>query len=43
LKKLRATVKELEEKFEETAFRLTQERSDFLLPQVVDFVKKKDG
>ena len=40
LKKPRATVKELEEKFEETAFRLTQERSDFLLPQVVDFVLK---
>jgi hypothetical protein len=41
LKKLRATVKELEDKFEETAFRLAQERSDFLLPQVVDFVKKE--
>jgi hypothetical protein len=41
LKKLRATVKELEEKFEDTAFRLTQERSDFLLPQVVDFVRKE--
>jgi hypothetical protein len=39
LKKPRVTVKELEEKFEETAFRLTQERSDFLLPQVVDFVR----
>ena len=41
MKKLRATVRELEDKFEETAFRLTQERSDFLLPQVVDFVKKE--
>jgi hypothetical protein len=41
LKKLRATVKELEDKFEDTAFRLTQERSDFLLPQVVDFVRKE--
>lgn len=41
MKKLRATVKELEDKFEDTAFRLTQERSDFLLPQVVDFVRKE--
>ena len=41
MKKARATVKELEEKFEDTAFRLTQERSDFLLPQVVDFVRKE--
>lgn len=38
--KLRATVKELETKFEETAFQVSQERSDFLLPQVVDFVRK---
>jgi hypothetical protein len=41
LKRIRATVKELEDKFEDTAFRLTQERSDFLLPQVVDFVRKE--
>ena len=41
MKKLRATVKELEEKFEDTAFRLTQERSDLLLPQVRDFVLKE--
>jgi len=41
MKKMRATVKELEDKFEDTAFRLTQERSDFLLPQVVDFVRKE--
>jgi hypothetical protein len=40
LAKLRATVKELETKFEETAFQVSQERSDFLLPQVVDFVRK---
>jgi hypothetical protein len=40
LAKLRATVKELEDKFEDTAFRLAQERSDFLLPQVLDFVQK---
>ena len=39
--KLRATVKELETKFEETAFQVSQERSDFLLPQVVDFVRKE--
>jgi len=36
---LRATTKDLEQKFETTAFRLTQERNDFLLPQVLDFVK----
>ena len=41
MKRKRATVKELEEKFEDTAFRLTQERNDFLLPQVVDFVRKE--
>ena len=41
LKRKRATVRELEEKFEDTAFRLTQERNDFLLPQVVDFVRKE--
>jgi len=33
------TVKELEKKFEETAFRLSQERNDFLLPQIIDFVR----
>jgi hypothetical protein len=33
-------VRELEAKFEETAFQVSQERSDFLLPQVVDFVRK---
>jgi len=41
LAKLRATMKELETKFEETAFQVSQERSDFLLPQVVDFVRKE--
>jgi hypothetical protein len=40
LKKIRATVKQLEEKFEETAFQVSQERSDFMLPQVLDFVRK---
>jgi hypothetical protein len=35
------TTKELEDKFEATAFRLTQERNDFLLPQVLDFVRKE--
>ncbi len=33
------TVGELDEKFEKTAFQLNQERSDFLLPQIIDFVK----
>ena len=32
---------EIRKKFEETAFGLTQERSDFLLPQIIDFVAKK--
>jgi len=31
----------IEEKFERTAFSLTQERSDFFLPQIIDFVTKK--
>jgi hypothetical protein len=35
------TARDLEKKFEETAFRLSQERSDFLLPQIVDFVRGK--
>lgn len=39
--KKQATNPELETKFEETAFRLSQERSDFLLPQIVDFVRSK--
>jgi hypothetical protein len=37
----KATTKQLEEKFARTAFRLSQERSDFLLPQILDFVKKE--
>ncbi len=32
---------QIEEKFERTAFTLTQERSDFLLPQIIDFVAAK--
>lgn len=39
--KYKPTVKELEKKFEETAFRLSQERNDFLLPQIEDFVSHK--
>lgn len=35
------TTRQLEKKFAETAFRLTQERSDFFLPQVRDFVLQK--
>lgn len=31
----------IEQKFSQTAFTLNQERSDFLLPQVVDFVRNK--
>jgi len=37
----KADTKTIETKFNETAFRLTQERSDFFLPQVVDFVRQK--
>jgi hypothetical protein len=33
--------KTIEEKFDRTAFNLTQERNDFLLPQVLDFVQQK--
>ncbi len=38
-KKRKWTVKELEKKFDDTAFRLSQERNDFLLPQILDFVR----
>ena len=38
-KTTRASTKAIEKKFSETAFRLSQERSDFLLPQVLDFVR----
>jgi hypothetical protein len=37
----KATTKDIEEKFSATAFRLSQERNDFLLPQVLDFVRQK--
>ena len=33
------TVKDLEKKFDDIAFRLSQERNDFLLPQIIDFVR----
>lgn len=39
--KTRQVIKNLEEKFADTAFRLSQERNDFLLPQILDFVRKK--
>lgn len=39
--KTRLSSKDLEKKFEETAFRISQERSDFLLPQIVDFVNDR--
>jgi hypothetical protein len=38
-KRRKPTVKELEKKFDETAFRLSQERNDFLLPQITEFVR----
>jgi hypothetical protein len=37
----RADTKAIVKKFDEIAFRLSQERSDFLLPQVLDFVRQK--
>jgi hypothetical protein len=40
-KTTKPTTKALEKKFSETAFRLTQERNDFFLPQVRDFVLQK--
>jgi hypothetical protein len=40
-KALKADTKTIEKKFGETAFRLSQERNDFLLPQVLDFVRAK--
>jgi Protein of unknown function DUF262 len=40
-KTTKPTTKYLEKKFGETAFRLTQERNDFFLPQVRDFVSQK--
>jgi hypothetical protein len=36
-----ADTKTIEKKFGETAFRLSQERNDFLLPQILDFVQNK--
>jgi uncharacterized protein with ParB-like and HNH nuclease domain len=36
----KATTRQLEEKFAMTAFRLSQERNDFFLPQILDFVNK---
>src|SRR5580658_1765130 len=35
------TPESIQKKFEETAFGLTQERNDFLLPQIIDFVQQK--
>jgi hypothetical protein len=37
----RDDIKRIEEKFGKTAFSLAQERNDFLLPQVLDFVKQR--
>jgi hypothetical protein len=41
MKKKAETPRALETKFAETAFRLNQERNDFLLPQILDFVRKE--
>lgn len=37
----KATIKDIEKKFSDTAFRLNQERNDFFLPQVQDFVRQR--
>lgn len=37
----RADTRAIEKKFGETAFRLSQERNDFLLPQILDFVRDR--
>jgi hypothetical protein len=39
-RKKQYSVRDLEKKFNETAFRLSQERNDFLLPQIRDFVRE---
>jgi hypothetical protein len=36
-----AGMRAIEKKFGETAFRLSQERNDFLLPQILDFVRQR--
>ena len=40
-KKPRLTPKQLEDLYDSGDNRVTQERSDFLLPQIVDFVRQK--
>lgn len=40
-KAAKADTKTIETKFGKTAFRLTQERNDFFLPQIIDFVEKR--
>jgi|SRR5581483_4823316 len=40
-KGMKSDIKSIEQKFGDTAFRLTQERNDFLLPQIMDFVRQK--
>ncbi|MFN8343067.1 MAG: DUF262 domain-containing protein [Cyclobacteriaceae bacterium] len=39
--KKKLTDREIEQLYESGTFKLTQERNDFLLPQVIDFVKNK--
>jgi Protein of unknown function DUF262 len=40
-KPLKTKTRDIEKKFAETAFRLSQERNDFFLPQILDFVHKE--
>jgi hypothetical protein len=40
-KRSQHSINRIEDKFDRTAFRLTQERNDFLMPQILDFVNSK--
>ncbi|MBB5033408.1 DUF262 domain-containing protein [Prosthecobacter vanneervenii] len=40
-KKAKLTPKQIEDIYDSGQYRLTQERSDFLLPQIIDFVRQK--
>lgn len=40
-KPAKTKTRDIEKKFADTAFRLSQERNDFFLPQILDFVRKE--
>lgn len=41
MKSARSKTRDIEKKFADTAFRLGQERNDFFLPQIIDFIQKE--